>query len=157
MELALLHPNQKSDMGSYIHKFAARFGIHDMVRTTRLPNTRRVLALTEYARDQGKLTEFRSHIMNAHWKEGKDIEDTAVLRSLAAASGLDPEKALLAADDPVYLKRVDDARHEFKKVGTGGIPTFIFGTEVIEGCAPYEDLAAAARRAGARPKSQPQK
>ena len=157
MELALLHPNQKSDMGSYIQKFAARFGINDMAQTTRLPNTRRALAMAEYARDQRKLTEFRSRTMNAHWQEGKDIEDTAILRSLVVGSGLDPEKALMAADDPAYLKRVDDTRHEFKKVGTGGIPTFIFGTEIVEGCAPYENLAAAARHAGAKPKSQPQK
>jgi predicted DsbA family dithiol-disulfide isomerase len=155
MDLARLHPNQKSDMGSYIQKFAAKFGIHDMERTTRLPNTRRALAIAEFARDQEKLNEFRTRTMEAHWKENKDIEDTAILRSLAAASGLDPEKAISAVDDPVYLKRVEDTRGEFKKTGTGGIPTFIFGTDIIEGCAPYEDLAEAARRAGARLKKQP--
>jgi predicted DsbA family dithiol-disulfide isomerase len=157
MDLARLHPNQKSDMGSYIQKFAASFGINDMGRTTRLPNTRRALALAEFARDQGRLDEFRTRTMDAHWKEGKDIEDTAILRSLAAASGLDPEKAIPAADDPIYLKRVEDTRHEFKKIGTGGIPTFIFGADIIEGCAPYENLADAARNAGARPRTNPEK
>ncbi len=37
---------------------------------------------------------------------------------------------------------------EFKKVGVGGIPTFIFGSEPAEGCQPYEVLAAVALRTG---------
>jgi predicted DsbA family dithiol-disulfide isomerase len=139
-------------MKDYIQQFAARFGIHDMIRTKRMPNTRRALAAAEFARDHGKLGEFRARTMDAHWKEGKDIENTTVLRELAAASGLDPEKALEAAADPVYLGRVDAMRTEYKQVGVGGIPTFVFGTEAVEGCQPYEVLAAAALRAGARQK-----
>ena len=135
-------------MGGYIQQFAASFGIQGMKRSKRLPNTRRALAVAEFARDQGKLDEFRSLTMEAHWKDGKDIEDSAVLADLAMASGLDPEKALLAADDPAYLRRIDDLRLEYKQVGVGGIPTFVFGTEPVEGCQPYEVLAAAALRSG---------
>ena len=150
MDLARLHPRQgKSEMGSYILKFAAGFGIHDIKPSTRLPNTRRPLAVAEYARDQGKLDAFRSLVMAAHWKEGQDIEDESVLRSLAIASGLDAEAAVRAAANPVYLKRVADTRIEYKKLGVGGIPTFIIGNEIVEGCQPYDILADAARRAGA--------
>jgi len=150
MDLARLHPRQgKSEMGSYILKFAAGFGIHDIKPSTRLPNTRRPLAVAEYARDQGKLDAFRSLVMAAHWKEGQDIEDESVLRSLAIASGLDAEAAVRAAADPVYLKHVADTQIEYKKLGVGGIPTFIIGNEIVEGCQPYDILADAARRAGA--------
>lgn len=123
-----------------------------MKRAKRIPNTRRALAMAEFARDEGKLEKFRELAMDAHWKDDKDIEDTDTLKELAAASGLDPEKALLAADDAVYLKRVDDLRIEYKKVGVGGIPTFVFGKEIVEGCQPYPVLAAAALRGGARRK-----
>jgi predicted DsbA family dithiol-disulfide isomerase len=139
-------------MGGYMSQFAARFGVEGMKRTTRLPNTRRALAVAEFARDQGRQDEFRSIAMEAHWKEGMNIEDNTVLADLAKASGLDPDKALLAADDPAYQKRIDDLRLEYKRVGVGGIPTFVFGTEKVEGCQPYEVLAAAALRAGATPK-----
>lgn len=121
-----------------------------MKRAKRIPNTRRALALAEYAREQGKLDEFRSMAMDAHWKEDKDIEDSAVLSELARTAGLDPEQALRAADSTEYLSRVDAARVEYKKVGVGGIPTFIIGSETIEGCRPYEALSAAAQRAGAK-------
>ena len=137
-------------MGGYIAQFAAKFGVEGMKRSKRLPNTRRALAMAEFARDQGKLSEFRSGAMDAHWQNDKDIEDSAVLADLALASGLDPEKALLAADDPAYLRRIDDLRLEYKQVGVGGIPTFVFGTEKVEGCQPYEVVAAAALRAGAK-------
>jgi len=151
MDLARLHPRQgKSEMGSYILKFAAGFGIHDIKPSSRLPNTRRPLAVAEYARDQGKLDAFRSLVMAAHWKEGRDIEDESVLRNLAAAAGLDPDIAIKAAVDPVYLKRIADTRAEYKKLGVGGIPTFLLGSETVEGCQPYEILADAARRAGIR-------
>ncbi len=133
-----------------MQQFAARFGVEGMKRAKKTPNTRRALAVAEYARDMGKLDEFRSLAMDAHWQNDKDIEDSAVLSELAKASGLDPEKALLAADDPVYQKRIDDLRTEYKQVGVGGIPTFVIGTEKVEGCQPYEVLAAAALRAGAR-------
>ena len=133
-----------------MQQFAARFGVEGMKRSSRTPNTRRALAVAEYARDEGKLDDFRSRAMEAHWHDDRNIEDSAVLAELARASGLDPEKALLAADDAAYQKRIDDLRLEYKRVGVGGIPTFVIGTEKVEGCQPYEILAAAALRAGAR-------
>ena len=137
-------------MKDYIQQFAASFGVYDIKPSKRVPNTRRALAVAEFARDQGRLSEFRSRTMDAHWKDGKDIEDSGVLRGLAEASGLDPEKAILVSVDPTYLKRVDDSRLDYEQVGVGGIPTFVFGAEVVEGCQPYRVLAAAALRAGAK-------
>lgn len=151
IDLSRLHPNEeKSGMGDYIRKFAATFGIYDIIPSGRMPNTRRALAVAEFARDNGRLAEFRARAMDAHWKEGRDIGNMAVLGELAVAVGLDHAKSVLAATDMVYLKRVDEARVEYKRVGVGGIPAFVFGTEAIEGCQPYENLAAAAIRSGAR-------
>ncbi len=139
-------------MGDYIQQFAAKFGVHDMIRTTRMPNTRRALAMAEFARDQDKLDTFRTLAMDAHWKEGKDIEDSDILKELAAASGLNSEKALIATSDPVYLDRIASTRVEFKSLGVGGIPTFVFGDEIVEGCAPYETLTEIALHAGVKPR-----
>jgi predicted DsbA family dithiol-disulfide isomerase len=114
-----------------------------------MPNTRRALTIAEFARDQGHLDIFRKLTMDAHWKEGKDIEDDSVLENLAANAGLDSRKAILAADDPAYQERVKATRVEYKKLGVGGIPTFVIGNERIEGCRPYELLSKAAQQAGA--------
>jgi len=137
-------------MKEYIQRFAAGFGVDDIKASTWMPNTRRALAMAEFARDQGTLDKFRSLTMDAYWIDGKDIEDDAILKNLAAASGLNPEQAILAANKPRYLKRVSNTRLEYKQVGVGGIPAFAFGIEIVEGCQQYEVLASAALRAGVK-------
>jgi protein-disulfide isomerase len=56
-------------------------------------------------------------------------------------------------DDPAYQARVDLLRAEAGRMGVTGIPTFFIGDAVVVGCQPFEVLAAAVRRAGARPKT----
>jgi predicted DsbA family dithiol-disulfide isomerase len=54
--------------------------------------------------------------------------------------------------------RVDGRQADARRRGVTGIPTFIFSDdagrdrEVVVGCHPFEAVAAAARRAGARPR-----
>jgi len=153
VELGRLHPGENRDMSGYLDRFAAGFGVPGLAHSRMMPNTRRAIAVAEFARDQGKLDAFRSLVMDARWKEGRDIGDDAVLRDLAVSAGLDGDAAMQAADAPVYLGRVDVIRREFKELGVGGIPAFAFPQESIEGCRPYEELAAAALRAGARPRT----
>lgn len=151
MELSRLYPGGISkERQEQMQQFAASFGIYDMKRAAKIPNTRRPLSIAEFARDQGKLDAFRSLTMEAYWKDGQDIEDSEILRGLAFASGLAPDKAIQAADDPTYLRRVDTLRMEATQNQVSGIPTFIFGPERVVGCQKYEVIAAAARRAGAK-------
>lgn len=84
-------------MREYMRQFAARFGIEDMATPDHLPNTRRALAMAEYARDQDRLEAFRDAAMDAHWRRGENLEDDADLRAIAARAGLDSEAALRAA------------------------------------------------------------
>ena len=128
--------------------FAATFGIEDMVSPEILPNTRRALALAEYAREMGKLDTFRALTMQARWKDDRDLENDGVLGDLAAASGLDPQQALTACDSPEYLARVDSLRAEAERMGITGIPTFIIGKARVVGCQPYQILANAVLQAG---------
>jgi predicted DsbA family dithiol-disulfide isomerase len=142
-----------AEHGGYLESFAGRFGVGGLKRPSRLPNTRRALAIAEYARDEGKIDLFRSMVMDARWKEDRDIGDNAVLVDLARSAGLNPDRAMAAADDPLYLARVGAMRVEYKGVGVGGIPTFVFpGVSPVEGCRPYEEVADAAVRSGTRRK-----
>jgi predicted DsbA family dithiol-disulfide isomerase len=136
-------------MREYFERFAAGFGVYDIQMPSRLPNTRRALAMAEFARDHGKLDLFRRLAMEAHWKEGKDLESTLDLAELASLTGLDAKRAVEAADSPQYLGRVDELHEEASRMGVTGIPTFIMGKERVVGCQPYDELARAATRAGA--------
>jgi predicted DsbA family dithiol-disulfide isomerase len=129
-------------------RFAARFGVTDFEPPDRLQNSRRALAIAELARDLDHLEPFRQAAFNAHWRHGQDLEDDATLATIATEAGLDPARALEAADDPSLLARVDARQADARAHGVNGIPTFVFGRSLVVGCQPYEVLAAAAERAG---------
>lgn len=133
-------------MHAYMRQFAARFGVDNMATPEHLPNTRRALAMAEFARDHRRLDAFRDAAMEAHWIRGEDLERDDDLRTVASRAGLNPSDALQAADAAPYLERVDALRAEARAAGVTGIPTLFFGDEKIVGCQPYEELAGAARR-----------
>jgi predicted DsbA family dithiol-disulfide isomerase len=124
--------------------FAESFGVTDFVEVDHVPNTVRVLALCEHARDQGKLEELRLAAMRAHWREGRDLGSDDVLRALAEEAGLDGDVALAAADSEEMQARVEATRRSANRMGVSGIPTYIFHDgekgAVVVGCQPYEVL-----------------
>jgi 2-hydroxychromene-2-carboxylate isomerase len=128
-------------------RFAGEFGV-EIAQPDLIPNTRRALAVTEYARERGKLEEFRDATMAAHWFGGKDIESDADLGALASMVGLDPQGAISAADDASYIARIYRIREEAHRRGVRGIPTFFIGYRRLFGCQPYEMLRELAVEAG---------
>ena len=137
-------------MSGYVRDFAAGFGIADLVPPRRLASTRRVLAVAQRARDEGRLEPLRVAAFDAYWRRGRGVETDEELVALAREAGLEPRAAVAAASEPSVLARVDAARREAAAAGVTGIPTFDFGPTRIVGCQRYEVLAEAARRAGAR-------
>lgn len=162
----LFPPERIAPMQAHIQRFAASFGVQ-MGAPTRLPNTRRSLAIAEYARAQGRLDPFRDAAMEAHWNRGLDLEDDTTLRSLAIEAGLDGDAALAATSDPAFVSRVDAMGEEAQRWGVTGIPTYYLlpdGWDLgdalpppdqprpvrIVGCQPYETVLAGCMRAGVR-------
>ena len=131
-------------------RFGAQFGVTDFEPPDRIQNSRRALAIAEFARNLGVLEAYRRAAFDAHWRRHKNLEDDADLRELAAAVGLDPELALAAADDTGYLDRVDEKQADARAQGVSGIPTFFFDRVRVVGCQPYEALARMAEQAGAK-------
>ena len=147
MPITEFFPEARIDsMRTYIHSFATKFGVHGMGEPERLTNTRRVLAVAEFARDQGKLDTFRTVAMDAYWMHGKNLENEEEIREISRQADLDADAAVRALNDPRYLKRVDDLRVEATRMGVTGIPTFFIGDECIVGCQPYEVLEEAVRK-----------
>ncbi len=136
-------------MAAHLVTFAASFGVHGLAAHERIPNTRKALAVAEFARDQGRLHPLRRAVMEAYWRGGRDIEDDAVLADGAREAGLDPAGAVAAIGDPVYRGRVDAMGEEARRAGVTGIPTFVMGRRGVVGCQPYEVIAALAESEGA--------
>jgi predicted DsbA family dithiol-disulfide isomerase len=145
-------------MHAHLAGFARGFGIADMKLRDRAPNTRRALAVAEYARDAGRLEQFRQAAMDAHWRRGMDLESDADLSTLAVECGLDPASSLAASRDPSLLARIDQRREAAEQMGVTGIPTFVIGDRAVVGCQGYEVLARFVEACGARRKAdQPAK
>jgi len=144
-------PEKLSGMEAYMKRFAAQFGIDDFQQRDRIPNTRRALALAEVARDEGKLESFRERAMDAHWRDGMDLENDADLAAIARDSGLS-ENAVERSRSSEILARVDDAREEANEIGVQGIPTFIIGNLGLSGCQPYAMFEQFVRQAGVSPR-----
>jgi predicted DsbA family dithiol-disulfide isomerase len=140
-------------MADYLGRFAATFGVQGLASHDRIPNTRRALAVAEFARDQGRLHPFRRAAMEAYWRGGRDIEEDAVLADCAREAGLDPAAALAAVGHPGYRARVDTMGEVARRAGVTGIPTFVMGDHRVVGCQPYEVLAALAEAEGAQVRS----
>jgi predicted DsbA family dithiol-disulfide isomerase len=140
--LAAMHERTKS--------FGARFGVTGFQPPDWLWNSRKALAIAEYARDHDTLEPFRQAAMQALWREGKGLENTEDLAFMAERAGLDVSEALAASTDAALLARVDERQEEARRHGVRGIPTFVFGDVGVVGCQPYEALAAAAASAGVK-------
>ena len=153
MPLSALFPAARvPGLKQHMARFAADFGVTGILHPDHIPSTRRVLAIAELARDRGRLDPFRQAAMVAYWREGRDLEKDQDLGAIAEGVGLLANEALVAADDLGFLARVDGRQADARRRGVTGIPTFMFGNEAVVGCQPYEVVAAAARRAGARPR-----
>jgi predicted DsbA family dithiol-disulfide isomerase len=138
------------EMLRYVRSFAAGFGISDLAPPLRLAPTRRAHAVAQHARDEGRLAQYRASAFDAYWRRRRGLESDEDLASLAAEAGLEPARALAAAQDPAMLRRVDGARRAALEAGVSGVPTFDIGATRIVGCQRYDVIAEAARRAGAR-------
>jgi predicted DsbA family dithiol-disulfide isomerase len=148
-----MFPGNPQGVRAQVEGTARRFGLTQFRLGDRINNSRRALAVAEWAREQGKLTAFREAVTEAYWQRDEDIEDPNVLAKLAEHAGLPGDGAREAMDSPKYHDRVDALADEGRAKGVTGTPTVFIGNIRVGGCQPYEAFAHAARRAGAKPRS----
>ncbi len=133
------------------------------------PSTKPALLLSEHAREHGKLDAWREAGMNAHWRDGRDIEDRTVLGELLNEVGLDATAAWAFVDSDEAPRVLHRQRTQAMQWGVTGIPTWFLlpaGWSLgdprppegapqpirVVGCQPMEVVLAAAAQAGALPR-----
>jgi predicted DsbA family dithiol-disulfide isomerase len=129
-------------------RFGADFGVAAFTPPDRLQNTRRALAVADYARQKGLLAAFRRAAFDAHWRHGNTLESDDDLREIVRSVQMDADEALIHADDPETLRRVDERQQAARTAGISGVPTFEIAARRVVGCQPYPVLAALAEQAG---------
>ncbi len=110
-----------------------------MVHPDFIPNSRRALEATEYARDKGKHREFHHVVFQKYYGEGQDINRWDVLRAAAGEAGLEGEDMQRAVDSGEYHDLLDQEITEAQEIGVNAVPTYVLDDKYgIVGAQPYE-------------------
>ena len=121
-------PLARQDVG----RFARRMGIPYVPPPVTTDPTR-AGAASLFAEERGLLRPYVVAAMHWEWGLGRDIGDPEVLAEVAAASGLDPQQLLAAADDPARRSQLEQNWKEAERCGVIGVPSFVVGEEIFWG------------------------
>jgi predicted DsbA family dithiol-disulfide isomerase len=125
---------------------AAEAGLPFAPHPEKIPNSRRALELSEWARAQGEDHHERFHerLMDAYWVESRDITEWDVLSACVTDVGLDAELGRMEVESGVYAAAVDTSTTWAQRHGIQAVPAFVFdGRLLVSGAHPIETLAMA--------------
>jgi predicted DsbA family dithiol-disulfide isomerase len=106
-------------------------------------NSRSRLALeaAKFAEDAGAAEEYAEALFRAHFVEGRDLSNAAVLSEIAAALGMDGAALRQALEQRSYKARVDRELALGFMYKLSGVPAFIIGNKyLVVGAQPLETL-----------------
>lgn len=102
-------------------------------------NTRKAHRLLHFAQIQGKATALKKALFKAHFTDGLDVNDSAVLLELARAQELQVEAIKNLLDTKAYDYEVTQDIQEGVNLGLRGVPFFVFDRKyAIPGAQPLE-------------------
>jgi predicted DsbA family dithiol-disulfide isomerase len=110
-------------------------------------NTLQAHRLLHWAQRRGQVDVLVEGLFAAHFQEGENVGDPAVLQRIAVACGHPAAEvaAYLAADENTATVRAEERR--VRELGVRSVPTYIFdGRSMISGAETPEILAEAIRR-----------
>ncbi len=103
-------------------------------RIRRTPSSVDAHRLVRWAGRYGRATETVEAVFAAHFADGRDVGDPAVLAAIAGSCGLNPTaaRALLASDAEADTVHADNLRAH--RLGINGVPCFVVaGSHAIAG------------------------
>lgn len=110
-------------------------------RMTVEPNTMDAHRLMLWGPAQGATMDLARRIFDAHWEEGRDLGDRAVLASLAGEVGLSAKEAAAYLDSGEGAREVEASQLALGRAGIHAVPCFILeGRYLIQGAVPVAVL-----------------
>lgn len=92
----------------------------------RMHNTFNVHQLLHWANLQGRMQDLKLALFAAHFTDGRNLSDNAVLADVAAEIGLDRDEALAALLDQRFAQVVREEEQYWQSQGIQGVPAIIF-------------------------------
>ncbi len=94
-------------------------------RLERMPNSHNSLEAAEFAKVNGKSKEYHSSLMDAYFRDSKDIGDLKVLSDLGEEIGLNKEDLINAVKNRSYATTLTDVESNAHSMGINSTPTFV--------------------------------
>jgi predicted DsbA family dithiol-disulfide isomerase len=108
-------------------------------RIRRAPNTRRAHALIVAGESEELDWQMAERLFQAHFNEGEDLSDSAVLERLGREVGLDEALVAKALDADDYRTRIHSSQAEAREREVHGVPFFLIeGRTRLSGAQPPE-------------------
>lgn len=89
------------------------------------PRSTLALSACLWAREEGRLREFKHALYETFFCEGEDISSDRELARAAVRAGLDPDAAVRAAYSGERILRIGEIRREAESAGVHGVPTLL--------------------------------
>jgi len=154
MELPDHVRSQFGGMSERLGRLAQEAGLN-MTIPGRIPNSRKALEASEYAREQHQHDTFHQVVFRKFYGEGMDISDWQVLREAAEEVGLDPDEMQTSTESGQYRSIVDEQINEAQTRGISGVPTYIINDQhVIVGAQSHEVFTQTFENLGFKPKKE---
>ncbi|GAF61488.1 LOW QUALITY PROTEIN: 2-hydroxychromene-2-carboxylate isomerase/DsbA-like thioredoxin domain [Psychrobacter sp. JCM 18903] len=93
---------------------------------TRMHNTFNLHQLLHWQDQQGRMHDLKQALFVAHFTNGRNISDNAVLADIAAEIGLDRDEALAVLADQRFAKEVRAEEQHWQQQGIQSVPAVIF-------------------------------
>ncbi|MBE7175305.1 MAG: DsbA family oxidoreductase [Mucilaginibacter polytrichastri] len=127
---------QSVDMHRHVTDMAAKAGLEYHFENAVPANSFRAHRLIQLAKETGRDDQLEELLFKAYFTEGKNIDDTAVLQTLADEAGLDKNAGENSAL-PQYAEAVQEDIGTASELGISGVPFFIFdGKYAVSGAQP---------------------
>ncbi|MFC6787604.1 DsbA family protein [Halobaculum halobium] len=84
--------------------------------------------------------DFYDAVLEAHWEEGREIDDVDTLADLAEAVGVDGDEVRAAVDDDALADELEAQFETARERGVTGVPTFVADGHAARGAVPPAHL-----------------
>ncbi len=120
-------------MSATIEQAAREAGLFiEMGKIARIPDTRDAHRLMRWATGQGVADALAERLFAAHFADGRDIGDRAVLAELAGEVGLDPALVAELLEGDAERAFVDTASDQARAAGINGVPAIMLAADAAQ-------------------------
>jgi predicted DsbA family dithiol-disulfide isomerase len=108
-------------------------------RLEQMPNSHNALEAAEFARSHGRSKEYHSSLMDAYFRDLKDIGDLEVLGELGKTMDLNKDELIAAVKNRSYETILNNSAKDAHSMGINSTPTFVINNKYsIVGAQPIE-------------------